>query len=201
MNHKTTVLAFVFTALVAASSTAYAKGDSHGDHKEHKPMTTAGDHGDHKEGMHKDGKHDDKMKDMHKDEKHDHMEGMHKEGKHDESNHDSHSSDGAGKMFLQKKDIDGYQVTFHVMQAKPGKEMGGTHDFMIKVEKNGATLTDIVMNTKVVHPDGKAETKKTMKMGDWLMAGYDLGHTGKHQLLILFKTADGKKHKGGVHYP
>ena len=104
-------------------------------------------------------------------------------------------------MFLKKKEIDGYTVTFHVMKAKPGKEMGGTHDFMIKVEQDGKALSNIAMNTKVKHPSGKSETKKAMKMGDWMMAGYDLGHAGKHQLMILFKTADGKKHKGGVYYP
>jgi len=119
--------------------------------------------------------------------------------------HDSHGDDddhgsSMGKMFIKKKEIDGYNVTFHVMKAKPGKEMGGTHDFMIKVEKEGKVFTDIIMNTKVKHPNGSSETKKTMKMGDWLMAGYDLGHKGKHQLMILFKTADGEKHKGGVYY-
>ncbi|MFC1603156.1 hypothetical protein ACFL3U_06285 [Pseudomonadota bacterium] len=120
---------------------------------------------------------------------------------HDESaKHDNHNS-GTSGMFLKKKEVDGYTVSFHVMKAKPGKEMGGTHDFMIKVEKDGKALKDVVMNTKVKHPDGNAESKKTMKMGDWLMAGYDLGHTGKHQLMILFKTADGKKHKGGIYYP
>lgn len=104
-------------------------------------------------------------------------------------------------MFLKKKEIDGYTVTFHVMKAEPGQEMGGSHNFMIKVEKDGKALSNITMNTKVKHPSGKSETKKTMKMGDWLMAGYDLGHEGKHQLMILFKTADGNKHKGGVYYP
>ncbi len=128
-------------------------------------------------------------------------------GKHDHSHDDQGNSSGShelghdsGKMFLEKKEIDGYQVSFHVMKAKPGKEMGGSHDFMIKVEKDGKALTNIVMNTKVIHPNGQSETKKTMKMGDWLMAGYDLGHSGKHQLMILFKTADGAKHKAGVYY-
>lgn len=106
-----------------------------------------------------------------------------------------------GGMFLKKQEIDGYTVTFHIMPAKPGKEMGGSHDFMIKVEKGGKALSNIVMNTKVKHPSGESETKKTMKMGDWMMAGYDLGHAGKHQMMILFKTADGKKHKGGIYYP
>lgn len=120
-------------------------------------------------------------------------------------NHKGHSDmggmSGMDGMFLVKKNIDGYDVSFHVMKAKPGKEMGGTHDFMIKVEKDGKALTNIPMNTKVVHPNGKSETKETMVMGDWLMAGYDLGHEGKHQMMILFKTADGQKHKGGVYYP
>jgi len=114
--------------------------------------------------------------------------------------HDEAMSDTQGGMFLKKIEIDGYHVSFHVMKAKSGKEMGGSHDFMIKVEQGGKALTNIVMNTKVVHPNGKAETKKTMKMGNWLMAGYDLGHPGKHQMMILFKTEDGKKHKGGVYY-
>ena len=125
------------------------------------------------------------------------------DGHHADTSNMSHDSHGSGMdgMFLVKKNIDGYDVSFHVMKAKPGKEMGGSHDFMIKVEKDGKALTNIPMNTKVVHPNGESETKKTMVMGDWLMAGYDLGHPGKHQMMILFKTADGKKHKGGVYYP
>jgi len=126
------------------------------------------------------------------------------EMKHDDHGSESgHSDHGSAKdgMFLVKKQIDGYDVSFHVMKAKPGKKMGGSHDFMIKVEQDGKAVKNIVMNTKVKHPDGSSESKKTMKMGDWMMAGYDLGHEGKHQMMILFKTADGKKHKGGVYYP
>ena len=134
------------------------------------------------------------------------------DNKHDSNmgmNHDYHASDdhqASGMshkkdgMFLVKKDIDGYSVSFHVMKAKPGKEMGGGHDFMIKVEKGRKILSNIAMNTKVVHPNGTSESKGVMKMGDWFMAGYDLGHKGKHQMMVLFKTKDGKKHKGGVYY-
>lgn len=104
-------------------------------------------------------------------------------------------------MFLVKKEIDGYAVSFHAMKAKPGKEMGGSHDFMIKVEKDGVAVTGLTANSKVVHPNGKTESKMMMKMGDWYMVGYDLGHEGKHQLMVLFKTADGAKHFGGVFYP
>lgn len=106
----------------------------------------------------------------------------------------------AKASFREQKQIDGYNVTIQVMKAEPGKEMGGTHDFMIKVEQDGKMLSDVAINTKVVHPNGNAETKATMKMGDWYMAGYDLGHAGKHQLMIQFKTADGVKHQGGVYF-
>ncbi len=106
----------------------------------------------------------------------------------------------ANTTFLEQKQIDGYNVTIQVMKAQPGREMGGTHDFMIKVEQDSKTLLDVAINTKVVHPDGKAEIKAAMKMGDWYMSGYDLGHAGKHQLMVQFKTADGVKHQGGVYF-
>lgn len=118
---------------------------------------------------------------------------------HGESVHEGHMQ--KEQMFLVKKEVDGFTVSFHVMQARPGKEMGGTHDLMIKVEKDGAVVTDLTANSKVTHPNGKSESKMMMKMGDWYMAGYDLGHTGTHQLMVLFKTADGAKHFIGVYYP
>jgi len=132
------------------------------------------------------------------------------DGGHGDDHHDSaaghndehaegmgHKKDG---MFLKEVKIDGYKVSFHIMKAKPGEAMGGSHNFMIKVEQGAKALTDVSINTKVVHPNGKGESKRVMKMGDWYMAGYDLGHEGKHQVMILFKTAEGKKHKGGIYY-
>jgi len=104
-------------------------------------------------------------------------------------------------MFLVKKDIDGYTVSFHAMKVKAGMEHGGSHNLMIKVEKDGKALTNITANSKVTHPNGKSESKMLMKMGDWYMAGYDLDHAGQHKLMVLFKTADGNKHFGGVLYP
>lgn len=105
-----------------------------------------------------------------------------------------------GKILL-KKIIDGYTVHFYVMKAKPGMEMGGSHDFMIKVEKDGSAIKKLIARSKVIHPDGKSEQKMMMMMGYWYMSGYDLGHKGQHQLMALFKTTDGVKHFGGIYYP
>jgi hypothetical protein len=105
-----------------------------------------------------------------------------------------------GKILL-KKNIDGYTVHFYVMKAEPGMEMGGSHDFMIKVEKDGVAIKKLIARSKVIHPDGKSEKKMMMMMGYWYMSGFDLGHEGQHQLMALFKTADGVKHFGGIYYP
>ena len=131
----------------------------------------------------------------------------------------------AKEMFLVKKEIDGFTVSFHVMKPKAAMVDGGAHhsagqtngtgavrpqgeghdalnhNLMVKVEKDGKALTDLTANSKVTHPNGKSESKMLMKMGDWYMAGYDLGHEGTHQLMVLFKTPDGSKHFTGVYYP
>jgi len=104
-------------------------------------------------------------------------------------------------MFLVKKNIDGYMVSFHIMKVKEGMQHGGTHNLMVKVEKDSKVLTNILVNSKVTHPNKESESKMMMKMGDWYMAGYDLEHKGPHQVMVLFKTQDGKKHFGGVTYP
>jgi len=183
------LLALAFSGMLAAAPLAFASGE-HGHDSQmsgHKMPSSNMDHMNHNADHKMPSGGMDKMS-------HDSDHKM-----HDGADHKGHDSK-MGDMFLKKKEIDGYTVSFHIMKAQPGKEMGGSHNFMIKVEKDGKALSNIAMNTKVKHPSGKSETKKTMQMGDWQMAGYDLGHKGRHQMMILFKTADGKKHKGGVYY-
>ncbi|HKI62344.1 MAG TPA: hypothetical protein VKA31_08630 [Mariprofundaceae bacterium] len=119
----------------------------------------------------------------------------------DMSGQDEDKMAGMSGPALIKKEVDGYTVSFHIMKAKEGMEHGGSHNVMIKVEKDGKLLTDLVANSKVSHPNGKSESKMLMKMGDWYMTSYDLDHPGNHQLMILFKTPDGAKHFVGIYYP
>ncbi len=126
---------------------------------------------------------------------------QHEGGHHDMNNgHDDMKMGKSSAMFLEKKEVDGYTVSFHIMPAKDGMGHGGSHNLMVKVEQDGKALTDVLINSKVFHPNNSSESKMLMKMGDWYMAGYDLGHAGKHGVMILFKTADGKKHKTSVYY-
>lgn len=108
---------------------------------------------------------------------------------------------GMKGMFLTRKQIDGYTVSFHVMKAQAGQAMGGDHDFMVRIEKDGQVQTDLVVNSKIVYPDSSAASKMMMRMGDWYATGYDMGQDGRYQLMVLFKTPDGTRHFGGVYYP
>jgi len=117
--------------------------------------------------------------------------------------HNMAMSSAMGNMkggFLTTKEVDGYSVSFHIMKAPKGMAHGGSYHVMVKVEQNSKVLTDLVANSKVVHPNGASESKMLMKMGDWYMASYDLDHPGKHQVMVLFKTTDGAKHFVGVEY-
>jgi len=104
-------------------------------------------------------------------------------------------------MFLTKKTIDGYTVSFHVMKPQTGQQTGGNRDFMVKIEKDGRVRKDLLVNSKIVSPDKASASKMMMKMGDWYMAGYDMHQHGRYQLMVLFKAPDGSKHFGGVVYP
>jgi len=134
------------------------------------------------------------------------------EGKHmsDEMSHNPCSMQSMKGMnpcnmqkgsFMKKEVIDGYDVSFHVMKAPEGMEHGGAYQVMVKVEQNNEIIALKAMNSKVTHPNDESESKMMMKMGDWYMAGYDLGHAGEHKIMILFKTEDGKKHFGGISFP
>jgi len=118
-----------------------------------------------------------------------------------------HHSTMKGKMagmedaFLEQKQVDGYTVSFHIMKAPKDMQHGGSHHVMIKVEKGGKIFTDIIVNSKVTHPNGESESKMMTKMGDWYMAGYDLVHPGPHQVMVLFKMTDGSKHFTGIDFP
>jgi len=112
----------------------------------------------------------------------------------------SMSSHQGKDIFLVKKQIDEYTVSFHVMKVTPDIHLAGSHNFMVKIENQNGIVGNAVVNSKIIFPSGKSESKFLDKMGDWYMKDYNLAENGKYQLLILFKTADGKKHKGGVYY-
>lgn len=107
---------------------------------------------------------------------------------------------GMKGLFLSKKEVDGYTVSFHVMKAKTSQALGGDHDFMVKIEKGGQAADVVAVNSRIKYPAGQEESKMMMKMGDWYMIRYDMPQRGRYQLMVLFKTADGAVHFCDVYY-
>jgi len=61
-------------------------------------------------------------------------------------------------MFLKKAEVDGYTVSFHVMQ-NAGRSNGGTHDMMVKVEKDDKPVVIVKANSKVITSDPRRNEK------------------------------------------
>jgi|GEM_PF-2624583 len=110
------------------------------------------------------------------------------------------AKDQPEEKFLKTQNIDAYQVSFMVTKTASGMEHGGSHNLMVKVEKDGTPQTLTKIFAKVILANGESKKEPLFKMDDWYMNGFDLGSSGKHQIIILFKTADGLKHNGGVYY-
>jgi len=175
-------------ALLALQVTAQPAFADEGAHK-HSPQQKSAE----RRGIHHHGTHE------HEQSAHDHKAHQHDMGQEGDGAM-QHDMGAMKEMFLVKKDVDGYVVSFHIMPVKEGMQHGGTHNLMIKVESDGAELSDIMINSKVFYADKSSESKMLMKMGSWYMAGYDLGKAGKHGVMVLFKTSDGKKHKTSIYY-
>ena len=127
----------------------------------------------------------------------DEMKGM---SGHEHMMHETSEADSKDEPYMVTKEVDGFTVTFHVMLAG-GMYHGGDYNLMIKVEQDGKDADLSAINSKVFFPDGTSDSKMLMKMGGWYMNGYDLQGEERHGLMVLFKTADGEKHKASAYYP
>ncbi|MDX8408510.1 MAG: hypothetical protein R8J84_00490, partial [Mariprofundales bacterium] len=107
-------------------------------------------------------------------------------------------------FYVARKGLeDGYEVMLHVMPAP--EETGYSRTFyhlMVAVKKDGVLQQDLQLYSEVRHPDGSVEkVERMMRMGDWYMARYDLGHEqGRHWLSIHF-ARDGSDYTTGIYYP
>jgi len=122
------------------------------------------------------------------------------------------SNDGGAKVkmdhghdfFVARKGIqDGYVFIFHIMPAPEGDGYSRkNYHLMVSVEKDGQVLTDLVLSSRVKHPDGMMDENNTMMlMGDWYMSLYNLNHEGgQHWITVSFER-DSKTYSSGFYYP
>ena len=111
------------------------------------------------------------------------------------------SSAGAGGTFQVTRNTGEYAVSFHVLPVVDGLRQGNTHSVMVKVERAGQVITDAKINSRVLFPDKTEQQQLLMRSGDWYAANYDMQGQARHQIMVLFQTADGKMHRTGTYFP
>ena len=141
---------------------------------------------------------------------------------HSKEHHDSMSSGkmlhmehedemkGPKGMMMRTMNIDGYKVSFHIMdihrymekmghEGHEGQMMGkdATHHIMMEIiDKNGKKIENAVVKVKVIDPEKKSQSQALTSMMGNYGANFNMPAKGKYQIMTLFKIG-GKKHKGG----
>ena len=132
----------------------------------------------------------------------------------------SHGGNGAQGQPAMKMDntdvfVDGLQITFMAMtnemhklhlkqmKMKDDLEPGTTHHVMVLIrdEKTGKELMDGRVTLKVIGPDEQEQVKPAIfnKMMRGYAAYFNLGESGRYQVLALFESG-GQKRTIGISY-
>ena len=106
--------------------------------------------------------------------------------------------------FVARKGLeDGYQVIMHIMPAPEGNGFSrSNYHLMVRVDRNGKVLHNLVLTSQVKHPDGTVRITRTMpQVGAWYIARYNLSHEqGRHWLSVTFEH-NGHRYETGTYYP
>lgn len=101
---------------------------------------------------------------------------------------------------LEKREIDGYTISVHLMKITPEMNLDGSHTLLVRIEDQNRLVENAVVNSKVIAPDGRYQTKVLKEMGDWHLSSFELDQPGQHYFQLVFRTADGARHQAGVFY-
>ncbi len=102
---------------------------------------------------------------------------------------------------IQKKIIGDLDFKLKVVDAKDSVADGGSHNLLVNIKRNGRAQHNLSVIAKVAHLNGATKSKTMMELGDWYLAGYDLGVEDNYFITILFKSADGADHSSSITYP
>jgi len=105
-----------------------------------------------------------------------------------------------GKL-IQKKIIADFDFRLKIVDVKDSVADGGSHNLLVNIKRNGRAQHNLSVTAKVVYLNGLKKSKTMMELGDWYLAGYDLGKEDKYLITILFKSADGVNHSSSINYP
>lgn len=113
---------------------------------------------------------------------------------------DSRERDVNGSL-VAVKIVDGFEISMKVADVKDSISDGGSHNILIKIKRDDKIQRGVVVNANVLFPDKSQKSKSFMELGDWYLAGYDLGSNAKHEIMLTFKSTDGDKHNVQFVYP
>jgi len=97
--------------------------------------------------------------------------------------------------------VDNYEVSVKVVDVKDSIPDGGSHNILVNIKHDEKVLRSVEVNVNVYFPDDTKKSKELLNLGDWYLAGYDLGQEGKHLMKISFRNKDDSKHSINMTYP
>ena len=105
-----------------------------------------------------------------------------------------------GKLILAKA-IEDYHLRVKVISVNKSLPDGGSHNLLVNIKHQERVQYGLAVTTKVVSGNGHKKTKPMLELGDWYLGGFDLETTDKHQITVMFKTAEGKIYSSEIAYP
>jgi len=105
-----------------------------------------------------------------------------------------------GKL-VQKKIIDGFEFKLKVVDARESVPDGGSHNLLVNIKHNSSVQYGLPVTAKVDQPKKLTKSKSMMELGDWYLAGFDLGDENEYHITISFESADGVNHSSSINYP
>jgi len=105
-----------------------------------------------------------------------------------------------GKL-IQKKIINDFEFRLKIVDVEDSIPDGGSHNLLVNIKRDGSAHRNLSVTANVVHPSGVEKSKTMMELGDWYLAGFDLGDENKYRITILFESVDGVNYSSEINYP
>jgi len=102
---------------------------------------------------------------------------------------------------VQKEIINGFELSVKVADVEDSIPDGGSHNLLVNIKRDGSAHRNLSVTANVVQPSGVEKSKTMMELGDWYMAGFDLGDENKYRITISFESVDGVIHSSEINYP
>jgi len=102
---------------------------------------------------------------------------------------------------IQKIFIDGFELKLKIVDVEDSVPDGGSHNLLVSIKHNDSVQHDLSVTSNVVYPSGVEKSKSMMELGDWYLAGFDLGDENEYRITISFESIDGVNHSSEINYP